>query len=144
MAAKLGEDKASTAVEHVEYADSTYNRKHTDISILEKLDNESGSLPHDEDKTYNAPPTTARDLVTEILLVEDDPTLVSTNHTMQVPAVRTHWGGRYCWNPWAVAQLVLLGYFVTDKNFDTHTPWTFRMWFIGIGISIFAAYVIIT
>jgi len=41
--------------------------------------------------------SSARDLVTEILLVEDDP---------------------------------------------TQNPWTFRMWFIGIGMSVFAGYVL--
>jgi len=61
--------KGSTAVEMVEYA------KDADISSVEKMDNESGSIPHDE-KNFNAPPTTARDLVTEILLVEDDPSEV--------------------------------------------------------------------
>ena len=39
------------------------------------------------------PPTTARDLVTEILTIEDDPSL---------------------------------------------NPWTFRMWFIGLGMAVFA------
>jgi hypothetical protein len=46
-----------------------------------------------EDKRKKKPPKTARDLVTEILMVEDDPTV---------------------------------------------NPWTFRMWFIGIGMSVFA------
>jgi hypothetical protein len=48
----------------------------------------------EEDKRVKRPPpSTARELVTEILRVEDDPTV---------------------------------------------NPWTFRMWFIGIGMSVFA------
>jgi hypothetical protein len=46
-----------------------------------------------DDKRRKKPPKTARELVTEILVVEDDPTV---------------------------------------------NPWTFRMWFIGIGMSVFA------
>jgi hypothetical protein len=66
-----------------------------DVNTVEKLDAGSSNLSHDEDNHNAKPPTTARDLVAEILLVEDDPTV---------------------------------------------NPWTFRMWFIGIGISVFAAY----
>jgi hypothetical protein len=51
------------------------------------------SLEQDHGKKYVEPPATARDLVAEILMVEDDPTI---------------------------------------------NPWTFRMWFIGIGMSVFA------
>jgi hypothetical protein len=67
----------------------------SDVSIVEKLDDESRSIPDDEKDHHNKPPTTARDLVTEVLSVDDDPTL---------------------------------------------SPWTFRTWFIGLGLSIFAAY----
>jgi hypothetical protein len=62
------------------------------IDVVERVESDSSSLSHDE-KVHVKPPTTARELVTEILLVEDDPSL---------------------------------------------NPYTFRMWFIGVGISVFA------
>jgi hypothetical protein len=74
---------------HVENID----QKDGDINVMEKLETDSSNISHDEDSKHAKPPTTARDLVTQILLVEDDPTL---------------------------------------------NPWTFRMWLIGIGISVFA------
>jgi hypothetical protein len=70
--------------EHREFVDET--QKAGQISIHESLD-------HDNEKLQSSkPPTSARDLVTEVLMVEDDPTV---------------------------------------------SPWTFRMWFIGIGMSVF-------
>jgi hypothetical protein len=80
-----------TTTERVEYVDPK-----TDIEAVEKLDNGSSSSSHDEDKNYRKPPSSARDLVSEVLILEDDPTL---------------------------------------------NPWTFRMWFLGICLSLFAAYV---
>jgi hypothetical protein len=85
----VGNEKAGSA-EHVEYLDE----KKFDLNTVERVDSDS-NLSHDEDKHYTKPPTTARDLVTEVLLVEDDPTL---------------------------------------------NPWTFRTFFVGMGVSIFAAY----
>jgi hypothetical protein len=76
------------SVRHVEYFDS----KKGDVNVVERQDSESSSLSSDE-KIHTKPPSTARDLVTEILAVEDDP---------------------------------------------TQNPWTFRLWFIGIGMSVFA------
>lgn len=64
----------------------------SDINIVERAADDSVSLSQGE-KTHIKPPTTARELVTEILAVEDDPSL---------------------------------------------NPFTFRMWFLGIGISVFA------
>jgi hypothetical protein len=79
---------------------STYTIKTKDESTnhVEYLNTKSVTLQVEEvDKDLEPnrpkPPTTARDFVTEILLVEDDP---------------------------------------------TQNPWTFRMWFIGIGMSVFA------
>jgi hypothetical protein len=80
-----------TSVELVEYLNT---RKTTDVDTIEKADTSSSSHSHDEDSHRSKPPTTAKDLVTEILLVEDDPSL---------------------------------------------NPWTFRTWFIGIGLSVFAS-----
>ena len=77
------------ATEHVEYVDPK-----SDVDVIEKLDNGSSNLSHDEDKHYRKELSTARDLVSEVLIVEDDPTL---------------------------------------------NPWTFRMWFLGICLSIFAS-----
>jgi hypothetical protein len=85
---RLNEKGLESSTEHVEYFDS----KKGNISIVERQDSESSSLSSDE-KIHTKPPSTARDLVTEILLVEDDPSM---------------------------------------------NPWTFRMWFIGIGMSVFA------
>jgi hypothetical protein len=90
---RTGEKEGS--MEHVEFVDP----KKADINAVEKLETGSSNLSHDEDNHHTKPPTTARDLVTEILLVEDDP---------------------------------------------TQNPWTFRMWFLGIGISVFAAYGLLT
>jgi hypothetical protein len=86
---RMGEKEGTT--EQVEFV----SPKNGDVNAVEKLDTGSSNLSHDEDNHNVKAPTTARDLVAEILLVEDDPTL---------------------------------------------NPWTFRMWFIGIGISVFAAY----
>lgn len=87
--AGAGDDKGMT--ERLEYVDPKSGD--TDINVLEKMDNESHTLSQDEKENFHVP-TTARDLVTEVLRVEDDP---------------------------------------------TQNPWTFRTWFIGIGLSIFAA-----
>jgi hypothetical protein len=80
-------DKEVSA-QHVEYIGAEKGN----ISIVERVESDSSSLSHDE-KVHVKPPTTARELVTEILLVEDDPSL---------------------------------------------NPYTFRMWFLGVGISVFA------
>ena len=80
-------DKGISA-QHVEYIGSEKGG----TSVVERVASDSSSLSHDE-KTHIKPPTTARELVSEILLVEDDPTL---------------------------------------------NPFTFRMWFLGVGISVFA------
>jgi hypothetical protein len=76
------------STKQVEYVGS----EKSDVSIVERVASDSSSLSHEE-KIHIKPPTTARELVTEILMVEDDPTL---------------------------------------------NPFTFRMWFLGIGISVFA------
>lgn len=85
-AAFRGDKGVST--QHVEYIGG----EKSDVNVVERVESDSSSLSPDE-KTYTKPPTTARELVTEILLVEDDPSL---------------------------------------------NPFTFRMWFLGIGISVFA------
>ena len=86
---RINEKNHDVSTEHVEYFDS---KKTVDVNILEKQESDSSSLDSD-DKVYAKPPSTARDLVTEILEVKDDP---------------------------------------------TQNPWTFRLWFIGIGMSVFA------
>jgi hypothetical protein len=80
---QVDEKGTSQAAEHVEYFDP---KKAGDVAVSESIED------HDLDKTVK-PPATARELVSEILLVEDDPSV---------------------------------------------NPWTFRMWFIGIGMSVFA------
>jgi hypothetical protein len=77
---------------------STITTKDDSTSHVEYLDAKSVALKveeveEDASGRPTRPLTTARDFVTEILLVEDDP---------------------------------------------TQNPWTFRMWFIGIGMSVFA------
>ncbi|KAF2674475.1 OPT superfamily oligopeptide transporter [Microthyrium microscopicum] len=84
-------DKGGGAIELIEYAEG---KGSDSLSDAEKLETESRTLSHDDDKTYNKPPDTARDLVSEVLMVDDDPSL---------------------------------------------NPWTFRTWFVGIGISVFAS-----
>jgi OPT oligopeptide transporter protein len=66
----------------------------TTFDSLEKPDNTpiTPGYYDEEGHDWNAPPETARDLVTEIIHAEDDPTL---------------------------------------------NPWTFRMWFLGVGLSAF-------
>jgi hypothetical protein len=76
---------STQAAQQVEYFDP----KKGDAQVQDLESSDQDSDHHKRTK----PPSTARDLVTEILLVEDDPTL---------------------------------------------NPWTFRMWFIGIGMSVFA------
>jgi hypothetical protein len=61
-------------------------KREVQVDVAESLEQDSG-------QKHVKPPDTARDLVAEILVVEDDPAV---------------------------------------------NPWTFRMWFIGIGMSIFA------
>jgi hypothetical protein len=79
-------------VQQLEYVD---DKSTPDISVVEKPGSKPSTIrPIEEDSEYNKPPTSARDLVTEVLSLKDDPTA---------------------------------------------NPWTFRMWFIGIGISVFAA-----
>ena len=73
-------DPAAPPAQHVEYFDAKQNESN------------SAAVSEDLNKPIR-PPATARELVTEILLVEDDPSV---------------------------------------------NPWTFRMWFIGIGMSVFA------
>jgi hypothetical protein len=84
----MNEKNPNVSTQHVEYFDS----KKVDVNVVERQDSEASSLS-DEEKIHTKPPSTARDLVTEILAVEDDP---------------------------------------------TQNPWTFRLWFIGIGMSVFA------
>lgn len=79
--------------ERVEYVGS----EKSDIGVVEKAVTDGSNLSQDE-KTHSKPPTTARELVTTILTVEDDPSI---------------------------------------------NPFTFRMWFLGIGISVFAGWAII-
>ncbi len=86
-------NEKNSTVERLEYINAT---RVNDVDAIEKADNSSSSLSHDEDKYKTKAPLTAKDLVTEILLVEDDPSL---------------------------------------------NPWTFRTWFVGIGLSVFASYV---
>jgi hypothetical protein len=69
---------------HTEYFDS--EKREVQVDVAESLEQDPG-------QKYVKPPDTARDLVAEILMLEDDPAV---------------------------------------------NPWTFRMWFIGIGMSIFA------
>jgi hypothetical protein len=109
---KTETDKGS--VEHFELDPLKGNGldKNGDVTAIEFIDSESGNSSADGKRKPKAPLATARDLVTEILAVEDDPTAVS------------NFG----------AQVV--------KHFSLtpiQNPWTFRMWFIGIGISIFAS-----
>lgn len=68
--------------------------KSLDINVVEKPGSSSSIPSSEEESIHDKPPTTARDLVTEVLSLSDDPSI---------------------------------------------NPWTFRMWFIGIGLSIFAA-----
>jgi hypothetical protein len=83
---RFGSEEKS-ATEHVEYVDPK-----SDVESADKVEN--GSSIGDE-KKQKKPPSSARDLVSEVLILEDDPSL---------------------------------------------NPWTFRMWFIGISLSLFAAY----
>lgn len=80
-------DKAVSA-QQVEYVGS----EKSDINYVERAATHSSTLSRDE-RTQIKPPSTARELVTEILAVEDDPSL---------------------------------------------NPFTFRMWFLGVSISVFA------
>ncbi|KAF2664769.1 OPT superfamily oligopeptide transporter [Microthyrium microscopicum] len=83
------------------FGDSGINEKHPEADRTEYVeDSKRGALTtveyassDEEGQEAPKPPTTARDLVTEVLSVEDDPTL---------------------------------------------SPWTFRMWFVGVGVSVFA------
>jgi hypothetical protein len=60
-------EKASArGAEHVEYVPDS---KKADLNVLERQDSDT-SLSSDE-KVYTRPPDTARDLVQEVLLVED-------------------------------------------------------------------------
>jgi hypothetical protein len=86
---RINEKSHDVSTEYVEYFDS---KKAVDINVLERQETDSSSLESDE-KIHTKPPSTALDLVTEILEVKDDP---------------------------------------------TQNPWTFRLWFIGIGMSVFA------
>jgi hypothetical protein len=71
-----------------EYADFEATGKKSSVTVTESLHDRDEKRLHGKERLRDA-----RDLVTEILLVEDDPSL---------------------------------------------NPWTFRMWFLGIGMSIFA------
>jgi hypothetical protein len=78
------EKKEEERAQHIEYLDKAQNLSTTDS------DNDIEAEKESKGRLDNA-----RDLVTEVLSLEDDPTL---------------------------------------------NPWTFRMWFIGIGMSVFAGY----
>jgi len=80
-------DGKGLSAQHVEYIGGEKG-----ANVVERVESDSSSLSHDG-KVYTKPPTTARELVTEILAVEDDPSL---------------------------------------------NPYTFRMFFLGTGISVFA------
>ena len=90
MAEKLSEKKV---VQHVEYlesiseVDSHEERRDVDATKVETVE---------DGQVAKVVPSSAEDLVREVLSLEDDPTL---------------------------------------------NPWTFRMWFIGISISVFSSYV---
>jgi hypothetical protein len=84
------ENEKSAAVDRVENIETS---KDSYVKTANVSETTSTSDEEDVMKGPKKPPTTARDLVTEILRVEDDPTV---------------------------------------------NPWTFRMWFIGIGMSVFA------
>jgi hypothetical protein len=80
MALRKGIGNRSGTVEYVEldHLGSTDVTKDQKISAIEFLDTESAKLSDDDAKKLNAlPPSSARELVTEILTAEDDPTLVS-------------------------------------------------------------------
>jgi hypothetical protein len=81
---KSQEKNSESLVTHAEYLDS--EKREVKVDVAESLEQDQGKKPV-------KPPDTARDLVRDILMVEDDPTV---------------------------------------------NPWTFRMWFIGIGMSVFA------
>lgn len=85
-------DKSNGSTDNVEFIDL---KKNGEIHIVETLDSSSSTLPSVELDLHAKPPSTARELVTEVISTDDDPSL---------------------------------------------NPWTFRMWFIGIGISVFAGY----
>jgi hypothetical protein len=77
--------KKEESPQHIEYLDKTVNLSTTDSDNYVEGEKETkGRLEN------------ARDLVTEVLSLEDDPTI---------------------------------------------NPWTFRMWFIGLGMSVFAGFV---
>ena len=87
---KLGfvtEEKGST--QYMEYL-----KDEGDVTTIEKFETRSSEFSQEDDKQQKKPPSTARDLVAEVLSLEDD---VSMN------------------------------------------PWTFRMWFLGICLSLFAS-----
>ena len=80
-----GNDSSSKEAERFEYLDS----KTPNVTALEYAASDEEKQGDQE----GTAPRTARDLVTEVLAVEDDPTV---------------------------------------------NPWTFRMWFIGLSMSVFA------
>jgi hypothetical protein len=82
-------EKGSQSTERAEFIES--DSKKAGVTTVEYAYSDE-EKHHDTSK----PPTTARDLVTEVLVVEDDPSV---------------------------------------------NPWTFRMWFIGIGMAVFGGYV---
>jgi hypothetical protein len=83
---KGGADKVANEAQQIEY----FDEKTGNLSVSDS-DAREDVKPAKKDRLKSA-----RDLVTEVLLVEDDPSV---------------------------------------------NPWTFRMWFIGIGISVFGGYV---
>jgi hypothetical protein len=74
--------------EYVEYIEDD------DSSTIGKLETRSSDISQEDDRQQNTPPSTGKDLVAQVLALEDDPSL---------------------------------------------NPWTFRMWFLGICLSIFAS-----
>jgi hypothetical protein len=71
-----------------------YLKEEGDVTTIERIESRSSDLSQEDDKQQKKPPSTARDLVAQVLSLEDD---ISMN------------------------------------------PWTFRMWFLGICLSLFAS-----
>jgi hypothetical protein len=92
----------ATATTMTQFAEKGGEKRVEDSQQVEYFDEkrEAGSLTDSDVREETKPKKdrlkSARDLVTEVLLVEDDPTV---------------------------------------------NPWTFRMWFIGLGLSVFGGYV---
>lgn len=63
-------EKSGITTEHVEYAPDS--KKGADLNVLERHESDTSlSSLHSDEKVYTKPPDTARDLVQEVLRVED-------------------------------------------------------------------------